>query len=72
MKESTEAARGEDPYLIRPLLKDTSGQVCIKKCKNMSENAINVKDLLQKFTSLEGFSILFPALGLLLNEAWIL
>ena len=72
MKESTEAARGEDPYLIRPLLKDTSGQVCIKKCKNMSENAINVKDSLQTFTSLEEFLILFLAFGLLLNRAWTL
>ena len=67
-----EATQGEDPYLTGPSLKDTGGQACKKKRKNMSENVINVKDSLQTFTSLEGFSILFPTLGLLLNGAWTL
>ena len=63
---------GEDPYLIRPLLRDTGGQACKKRRKNMLENVINVKDSLQTFTSLEEFLILFLALGLLLNRAWTL
>ena len=67
MKESTEVTQGEDPYLTGPLLKDTSDQACKKKHKNMLENVISVRDSRQTFTSLEEFSILFPALGLLLN-----
>ena len=67
MKESAEVTREEDPYLTRPLLKDTGGQACKKKHKNMLENVTNVKDSLQTFTSLEEFLILFPTLGLLLN-----
>ena len=63
---------GEDPYLIKPLLRDTGGQACKKRRKNMLENVINVKDSLQTFTSLEEFLILFLAFGLLLNRAWTL
>ena len=62
----------EDPYLIGSLLRDTGGQACRKRRKNMLENVINVKDSLQTFTSLEEFLILFLALGLLLNGAWTL
>ena len=39
---------------------------------NMLGNVISVRDSRQTFTSLEEFSILFPALGLLLNGVWIL
>ena len=62
----------EDLYLIGLLLRDTGGQVCKKRHKNMSGNVINVKDLRRTFTSLKEFSILFPALGHLLNGTWIL
>ena len=72
MKESAKATQGKDPYLTEPLLKDTGGQVCKKKHKNMLENVTNVRDSLQTFTSLEEFLILFLALGLLLNGFWIL
>ena len=71
MKESAEVIRGEDPYLTGPLLKDTGGQACRKKHKSMLENVTNVKDSLQTLPNLEEFLILFPAFGLLLNEAWI-
>ena len=72
MKESMEVTRGEDPYLTGPLPKDTGGQACKKKRKNMLENMTSVRDSLQTFTSLGEFLILFPALGLLLNGVWIL
>ena len=68
MKEFTEVTWGEDPYLTEPLLKDIGGQICKKNHKNMLENVTNVRDSLQTSTSLEEFLILFPALGLLLNE----
>ena len=71
MKESVEVIRGEDPYLTGPLLKDTGGQACRKKHKSMLENVISVRDSCQTFTSLEESLILYPAFGLLLNEAWI-
>ena len=56
----------------RAILKDTGGQACKKKHKNMLENMISVRVSRQTFTSLEEFLILFPALGLLLNRVWIL
>ena len=62
----------EDLYLIGLLLRDTGGLACKRRHKNMSGNVINVKDSRRTFTSLEEFSILFPALGHLLNRAWIL
>ena len=37
----------------------------------MSGNVISVKDSCRTFTSLEEFSILFLALGHLLNGVWI-
>ena len=67
MKEFVEVTLGEDPYLTRSLLKDTSGQICRKKHKNMLKNATGVRDSLQTSTNLEEFLIFFPALGLLLN-----
>ena len=62
----------EDPYLIGLLPKDIGGQTCKKRRKSMSRNAINVRGLRPIFTSLVGFSTLFLARGLLLNEAWTL
>ena len=72
MKEFVEVTQEEDLYLTRPLLKDTGGRACKRKYKNMLENVISVRDSRQTFISLEEFFILFPALGLLLNGAWIL
>ena len=40
--------------------------------KNMLKSVISAKDSRQTFTSLEEFSILFPALGHLLSGVWIL
>ena len=57
----------EDLYLIWQVLKDTGGQACKRRHKNMLGNVISVRDLRQTFTSLKEFSILFPALDLLLN-----
>ena len=57
----------EDLYLIGPVLEDTGGQACKRRHKNMLGNVISVRDLRQTFTSLKEFSILFPALNLLLN-----
>ena len=72
MKGFEEVTQEEDLYLTGPLLKDTGGQTCKKRHKNMLGNVINVRDSRQTFTSLEEFLILFPALGLLFNEDWIL
>ena len=67
MKGFAEVTQEEDLYLIGLLLKDTGGQACKRRHKNMLGNVISVRDLRQTFTSLEEFSILFPALDLLLN-----
>ena len=72
MKGFVGVTQEEDPYLIGLLLRDISGQACKKRHKNMSRNVISVKDSRRIFTSLEEFSILFLALGHLLNGAWIL
>ena len=72
MKGFVGVTQGEDLYLIGLLLRDTGGQACKRRLKNMSGSVISIKDLRRTFTSLEEFSILFPALGHLLNEAWIL
>ena len=72
MKGFAEVTQEEDLYLIGPLLKDTGGQACKMRHKNMLGNVINVRDSRQTFTSLEDFLILFLALGLLLNRDWIL
>ena len=72
LKGFAEVTQEEDFYLIGPLLKNTSGQICKRRHKNMLRNVISVRDLRQTFTSLEEFSILFPALNLLLNGDWTL
>ena len=72
MKEFVGVTQEEDPYLIGLLPRDISGQACKRRRKNTLRNAISVKGSRQIFTSLEEFSILFLALGHLLNEAWTL
>ena len=62
----------EDFCLIELLLKDTGDQTCKRRHKNMLGNVISVRNSRQTFTSLEEFSILFPALSHLLNRVWIL
>ena len=69
LKGFVEVIQEEDPNLIELLLKDIGDQACKKRCKNMLRNAINVKGLRPIFISLEEFSILFLALGHLLNRA---
>jgi len=72
MNEFVENTQEEDLYLTEPLFKDIGGQVCKRKHKSMLKNAISVRDLGQTFISPEEFLILFLALSLLLNRAWIL
>ena len=72
MKGFAEVTQGEGLYLTKPLLKGTGGLTCKKRHKNMSGDVISARGSRQKFTSLEEFSILSPALGLLLNGDWIL
>ena len=72
MKVFVGVTQEEDLCPIRLLLEDTGGQACKRKHKNMLGNVINVRDSRQTFTSLEEFSILFLALGHLLNGVWIL
>ena len=72
MKEFVGVTQEEGPYLIELLLRDTGGQAYKIRHKNMLGNVISVRDLRQTFTSLEEFSILFPALNHLLNGVWIL
>ena len=67
MKGFVGVTQEEDLCLIGLLLKDTDGQACKRRHKNMLGNVISVRDSL-----LEEFSILFPALGHLLNGVWIL
>ena len=72
MKGFVEVIQEEDLYLTGPLLKDTGDWTCKSKHKNMLENVISVKDSCQTFINPEEFLILFLALDLLLNGAWIL
>ena len=72
MKEFEEATREVDLYLTEPSLRDTSGRVCKRKHRNMLKNAISVKSLRPIFSSLEEFSTLFLAGGLLLSGTWTL
>ena len=67
-----EVIQEENPCLIELLPKDIGGQICKKRRRSMSRNAINVRGLRPIFTSLEGFSTLFLARGLLLSRAWTL
>ena len=72
MKRFVEVIQGEDPCLTGLLLKDIGDQICKKRRRNMSRNAINVRGLRPIFTSLEGFSTLFLVRSLLLSGVWIL
>ena len=67
-----EVIQEEDPCLIELLPKNIGGQACRRRRRNMLRNAISVKGLGPMFTSLEEFSTLFLARGLLLNGAWTL
>ena len=71
-KGFAEVIQEEDLCLTGLLPKDIGGQTCKKRRRSMSRNAINVRSLRPIFTSLEGFSTLFLARGLLLNGAWTL
>ena len=70
MKGFVEVIQEEDPCLIGLLPNDIGGQACNKRRRSMLRNAIGVKGLRLIFTSLEEFSTLFLAGGLLLNGAW--
>ena len=72
MKGFVGVTRKEDSCLIRLLPKDISGQACKKRRRNTLRNVISVKGSRRIFTSLEEFSILFLALGHLLNGVWTL
>ena len=72
MKGFMVVTQEEDLCLIGLLLKDTGGPTCKKRPKNMLRSVISVRDSRQTFTSLEEFSILYPALGHLLSGVWIL
>ena len=71
-KGFVEVIQEEDPCHTGLLPKDIGGQTCKKRRRSMSRNAINVRGLRPIFTSLEGFSTLFLARGLLLSGAWTL
>ena len=71
-KGFVEVIQEEDHCLTGLLPKDIGGQTCKKRRRNMSRNVINVRGLHPIFTSLEGFSILSLARGLLLNGVWTL
>ena len=73
MKGFVGVTQEEDLYLIGLLFKDTGGQACKMRHRNiMLGNVISVKDSRRTFTNLDEFSILFLALDYLLNGAWIL
>ena len=72
MKGFVAVTHEEDPCLIGLLPKDIGGQTCKRRRRNTLRNVISVKGSHRIFTSLEEFSILFLALGHLLNGAWTL
>ena len=72
MQGSVKATREVDLCLTEPLLRDTGGWACKRKHRNMLKSVTNAKELHQKVTNREESSILFPALGHLLNGVWIL
>ena len=72
MKGFVGVTQEEDPCLIGLLSRDIDGQACKRRHKNTLRNANSVKGSHRIFTSLEEFSILFLALGHLLNGAWTL
>ena len=71
-KGFVEVIQVENPCLTGLLPKDIGGQICKKRHRSMSRNAINVRGLRPIFTSLKGFSTLSLARRLLLNGAWTL
>ena len=72
MREFMEATQEEDIYLTEPSLKAIGGQICKRKHRNMSRNAINVKNSHQMYTNQEESLISYPAHGHLPSGAWIL
>ena len=72
MKGFAEATQEEDLCLTELSRKAIDGRICKMKHKNMWRNAINVKDSHQTYANQEESLILYPALGHLHSEAWIL
>ena len=72
MKGFVGVTQEEDPCLIGLLSRDIGGHACKRGRKNTLRNANSVKGSRRIFTSLEEISILFLALGHLLNGAWTL
>ena len=72
MKGFVKVIQEEDPCRTGLLPKDIGGQTYKKRRRSMSRNATNVRGLCPISTSLDEFSTLFLARGLLLNEAWTL
>ena len=72
MKEFVEATHEADLCLTEPSRRAIGGQICKRKHINILRSATNAKDLPQTFTNQEVSLILYPALSLLLNGAWIL
>ena len=72
MKGFVGVTHEKDSCLIGLLPRDIGGQACKRRHRNTLRNVISVKGLRRIFTSLEEFSILFLALGHLLNGAWTL
>ena len=72
MKGFVGVTQEEDPCLIRLLPRDIGGQARKRRRMNTLRNVISVKGSRRIFTSLEEFSVLFLALGHLLNRVWTL
>ena len=64
MKGFMRVTQEKDLYLIELLLKDTGGQACKRRPKNMLKSVISVRDSRQTFTSLEEFSTSFQPLAI--------
>ena len=67
-----EATQEVDLCPIEPSHKVIGGQTCQKRHMSMWRSVINVKDLHQTYTNQEESLTPFPALGHLLNGAYIL
>ena len=72
MREFVEATQEEDLCLTEPSLRANGGQICKRKHRNMSRNAINAKNSHQMYTNQEESLISYPTLGHLPSETWIL
>ena len=72
MREFAGVTQEEGPWHTEPSLKDTGGQVCRKRPKNMPRSAINARGSLQISTNWERSLIPSPVLGRSPNGAWIL